>query len=188
MNLNAAVATGAAAQVILIVVFLIATLSKTITHRELGRTIAQLGPAALGRHAAIAVIAVEMLAVIGLTVAPAALWPRVLIVLLSMAFAGAGIRALSRGEKIKCGCFGNGGAVLGWRQVLYLPLWLALVVLAEANPPTWTGQEGLLGLAVALLAMVAWKLRAELRLLRPLREDRMVLPDPTQPEAEVHAA
>ncbi|MGW2220294.1 hypothetical protein ACWCSD_35355, partial [Nonomuraea sp. NPDC001684] len=87
-----------------------------------------------------------------------------------------------------CGCFGNGGAVLGWRQVLYLPLWLALAVLAEANPPTWTGQEGLLGLAVALLAMVAWKLRAELRLLRPLREDRMVLPDPTQPEAEVHAA
>lgn len=188
MNVDAAVVAGVAAQVVLIVVFLIAALSKIITHHELGQTIAQLGPAALGRPAAIAVISAEMLAVTGLAVAPSAWWPRVLIVLLALAFAGAGIRALSRGEKIKCGCFGNSGAVLGWRQVLYLPLWSALAVLAEASPPTWTGQEGLLGLAVALLAMVAWKLRAELRVLRPLREDRLVLPDPTQPEAEVPAA
>ncbi|MEU0568859.1 MauE/DoxX family redox-associated membrane protein [Nonomuraea sp. NPDC005983] len=188
MNVNAAVVTGAAAQVVLIVVFLIAALSKIITHHELGQTIARLGPAALARHAAIAVISAEMLAVTGLAVAPSALWPRVLIALLALVFAGAGIRALGRGEKIKCGCFGDSGAVLGWRQVLYLPLWLALAALAEGSPPTWTGQEGLLGLAVALLALVAWKLRAELRVLRPLREDRMVLPDPTQLEAEVHTA
>ncbi|MFI6458342.1 MauE/DoxX family redox-associated membrane protein, partial [Streptosporangium amethystogenes] len=124
----------------------------------------------------------------GLAVAPFATWPRVLIALLALAFAGAGIRALGSGEKIKCGCFGNSGAVLGWRQLLYLPLWLALAALAQAGPPAWTGEEGLLGLAVALLVLVAWKLRAELRLLRPLREDRMVISPSIHPEAEVPAA
>ncbi|MGI5286145.1 MauE/DoxX family redox-associated membrane protein [Nonomuraea polychroma] len=188
MDVDVAVMAGAAAQAILIMVFLVAALSKILTHRELGQTIARLGPAALARQGAIAVIVAELLAVAGLATIPSATWPRALIALLALAFAGAGIRALSSGEKIKCGCFGSGGAVLGWRQVLYLPLWLALAALAEVRPPNWTGEEGLLGLAVALLALAVWKLRAEWRVWRSLREDRLAIPEPTQPEAEVPAA
>ncbi|WP_188195495.1 MauE/DoxX family redox-associated membrane protein [Nonomuraea sp. SYSU D8015] len=188
MNVDVVVMAGAGAQAILILVFLVAALSKIITHRELGQTIARLGPAALARQGTIAVISAELLAVTGLTAFPSATWPRGLIALLALVFAGAGIRALSSGEKIKCGCFGNGAAVLGWRQVLYLPLWLALAAMAEMRPPNWTGEEGLLGLAVALLVLVAWKLRAEWRVWRPLREDRLAIPEPTRPEAEVPAS
>ncbi|MFI6458497.1 hypothetical protein ACIBF6_43995 [Streptosporangium amethystogenes] len=72
MNANTAAVIGSAAQIALIMVFLVAVLSKILTHHELGRTIARLGPAALARPATIAVISAELLAVIGLAVrAPA---------------------------------------------------------------------------------------------------------------------
>jgi hypothetical protein len=179
---------GVAAQIALIAIFTVAALSKILTFRDLGRTIGRLGLTAVAEKAAIAVIAAELVAVTGLTVLPSATWPRALIAPLAVAFAGAGIRALGIKEKIKCGCFGNGGAVLGWRQLLDLPLWLALAVLAEASPPSWNTEQGLGGLAALLLALVAWKLVAELRLWRPLREDRIVIPEPTQRDAEVPAA
>ncbi|MFJ2029147.1 MauE/DoxX family redox-associated membrane protein [Streptosporangium sp. NPDC087985] len=187
MNHNLADVLGGAAQIALIAIFMVAALSKILTFRDLGRTIGRLGLTAVAGNAAIAVIMAELLAVTGLAVLPAATWPRVLITLLAAAFAGAGIRALGIKEKIKCGCFGNGGAVLGWRQVLYLPLWLALAALAEAGAPGWNGEQGLAGLSALLLALVAWKLFAELRVWRPLREDRMVIPEPTKPNPEVPA-
>lgn len=182
-------AAGVVGQGALIAIFLIAALSKILTHRDLTQTISKLGLGTLARPATLLVIGAESLAVAGLTVLPGQTWPRALVALLALSFAGAGIRALGVKEKIRCGCFGGGRAVLGWRQVMYLPLWLGLAALAEYAPPAWNADEGLAGLASLLLALVAWKLLAEVRLWRVLRGDRMVIPEPNQHEdAEVPAA
>ncbi|MFI6458213.1 MauE/DoxX family redox-associated membrane protein [Streptosporangium amethystogenes] len=182
-------AAGVVGQGALIAIFLVAALSKILTHRDLTQTISKLGLSAVARPATLLVIGAELLAVTALTIMPSATWPRVLVVLLALSFAGAGIRALGVKEKIRCGCFGGGEAVLGRRQVLYLPLWLGLAVVAEYAPPSWSADEGLAGLATLLLALVAWKLLAEVRLWRVLRGDRMVTPEPRQHEdAEVSAA
>lgn len=180
---------GIVGQGALIAIFLVAALSKILTHRALTQTVSKLGFGAIARPAALILIGAELLAVTAMTIMPSATWPRGLVVLLALSFAGAGIRALGVGEKIKCGCFGRGGAALGWRQVLYLPLWLGLAAAAEFAPPSWSADEGLAGLAALLLALVAWKLLAEVRLWRVLRDDRMVTPNPTRHEdAEVPAA
>jgi methylamine utilization protein MauE len=45
---------------------------------------------------------------------------------LAAAFAGAGLVALRTGKRVSCSCFGGSGhGVLGRRQLLLLPLWLA---------------------------------------------------------------
>ncbi|MFI6323374.1 MauE/DoxX family redox-associated membrane protein [Nonomuraea sp. NPDC050556] len=171
---------GVVGQGALVAIFLVAALSKILTHRDLTQTIAKLGPGAAARPATLLVIGAELLAVVGLTVLPGQTWPRVLIALLALCFAGAGIRALGVKEKIRCGCFGGGRAVLGWRQVMYLPLWLGLAALAEYASPAWSVDEGLAGLAGLLLVLVAWKLLAEVRLWRVLRGDRLVIPEPKE--------
>jgi hypothetical protein len=179
---------GVVGQGALIAIFLVAALSKVLTNRALTQTISKLGFSAIARPVALIVIGAELLAVTAMTIMPSATWPRALFALLALSFAGAGILALGAEEKIKCGCFGGGGAALGWRQVLYLPLWLGLAAAAEFAPPSWSVDEGLAGLAALLLALVAWKLLAEVRLWRVLRSDRMVIPNPTQQDAEVPAA
>lgn len=180
---------GVVGQGALIAIFSVAALSKILTHRDLTRTISQLGLGSVARPAALIVIGAELLAVTALAIMPSWSWPRVLVALLALSFAGAGIRALGFEEKIRCGCFGGGGAALGWRQVLYLPLWLSLAAVAQYAPPSWSADEGLAGLAALLLVLAAWKLLAEVRLWRVLRGDRMATPEPTRHEdAEVPAA
>jgi hypothetical protein len=170
-------AASAISQVALATVFVWAGLSKSLAVGGLADSIERLGfGAALAKPVAVTVIGAELTAAIGLFVFPSSIWPRALVGLLAAGFAIAGLMAVGSKRRIACACFGNlGRGLLGWRQVLLLPLWLGLAGLAQWQPPGWTMQEGLVIFAFALLALVVPRLPRHLRMVRRLREDRVAL-------------
>jgi hypothetical protein len=120
-----------------------------------------------GRILAVGVPAAEVVTAVGLLLLPGAIWPRVGVAVLAVMFAVAGGLALRRDEPVSCACFGaTGGASLGWRQILLLPVWLIATVALHRNHPDWapvTGLEYLAGLTVlgvtlrSVLVVRAWR-------------------------------
>lgn len=155
--------------------FVIAAVSKARAVRSLGTTIVSLGtPSWLARPTAIAVVAGEGAAAVGLAVVPTAWWPRLLVVVLAAGFAGAGAVALLGHRRISCSCFGSlSGARLGWRQITLLPLWWGLAGLAQGWAPAWNVTVGVLGLDVVVIGLLARALITQRRLWRAVRGSRL---------------
>jgi hypothetical protein len=181
---------GAAAQLLLAGAFLFASLSKVLDLGTLRETVERLGVRPpLAAPVAVGVVGAELLTGVGLVLLPGHLALRILAAVLVAAFAGAGIRALVRGERIPCACFGGErGEALGWTQVRRLGLWLPLLALAQWRPPPWTAREGLLPLAVLLLLLAWMRLPAPVRRWRQLRGDRLAIAEGLQarPVGHVH--
>jgi len=173
----AAHAIPAVAQVIPAVALVWAALLKAQSLDAFGRTLKALGvPRLLAPSTAMAVVAAEFATGAGLLLIPASAWPRLLVCLLALAFAGAGLTAIARKRSIACSCLGAVGShKLGWRQVALLPAWLAVAGLAQARPPAWTLQEGELLLGFLLLSLIATQIYREVPLWRGLHADRITI-------------
>ena len=79
---------------------------------------------------------------------------------LGLGFAFAGLRSLIKRESIPCNCIGRRGGkmALGWRQIVYLPLWLGVGALMFV-PAAETGtQFARSGVGFCLAALVAFSL------------------------------
>lgn len=167
----------AASQAILATVFTVAALSKVLELPDLQRTLERLGTRQTSsRPAALGLVTIEFVTGVALASAPLMAWPRVLVVALAVAFAAAGVKALLTKQQISCSCFGPmRPGLLGWRQIVLLPCWIALAVLASLGPPDWSISEGLLGLATVLSGLTLCRIPAQLHLWRELRADRVAL-------------
>jgi hypothetical protein len=168
---------GTAAQVTVAVVFLYAALAKAADPSSFRNTVEGLGIRhPLSGPVAGAVVVVESLTAATLLTVPASWWPRVLAGVAAIGFAGVGVWAVATKRRVACRCFGNANAaVLGWRQVRLLPVWLGLVALAQWRPPDWTGHEGGVVLAFVIFGLLAWRMAGSLRLVRELRGDRIAI-------------
>jgi hypothetical protein len=91
---------------------------------------------------------------------------------LAAAFALAGLLALRQRRSIHCGCFGPHGGLLGWRQVLALPLWLGGAVLLWVSPATPVGATGPARFAFVALTIALVRAVSTLRAAIEARADR----------------
>ncbi|MGH8930476.1 MAG: MauE/DoxX family redox-associated membrane protein [Egibacteraceae bacterium] len=166
-------------QLVLAAAFTVAALSKVLGLPDLRRTFEQLGiRQELSQPTAAGLIAVELLTGVALVAAPTQPWPRALVIALAAAFAAAGAKALVSKQPVSCNCFGSlAPGRLGWRQVWSLPCWIALVILASLEPPTWSPRQGLLSLSAAVTVLACCRIPAQLRLWRELRAERIALQD-----------
>lgn len=142
------------------------------TLRELG-----IGPPALVRAGALLVPLAELAAGAALVVRPGAALALLPALVLVLAFAGAGLLAMTKRHPVRCSCWGARSAQseLGVRQVAVLPLWLsALALVARAGPgAAWPASSGLAVLAVVVLALlVAPRAVRVVRLARELAAQR----------------
>ncbi len=111
-----------------------------------------------------------------LMVAPAAGWPRGMLVVLAVGFAGAGVLGLRAEEPVVCSCFGTVGRhVLGWRQLLTLPVWLLAAAILERRHPGWPPSEGLRNLAALVVLLGVLRVPAVVRGWQAARGDRLAL-------------
>ncbi|HEX6686107.1 MAG TPA: MauE/DoxX family redox-associated membrane protein [Candidatus Limnocylindrales bacterium] len=84
-----------------------------------------------------AVASAEIVAAMGLVAAPRSAFTAILVVGLGFCFAGAALVALVRGQRIHCACYGGAsksGATLGIRQLVALPVWVAVAGIAMLAP------------------------------------------------------
>lgn len=128
---------------------LVAATAKAAAPERVAATLGALGlrPAA-ALH--LALVGVETVAAVLLVVSPGAPMTRALVLALGLAFAGAGLIARRSGTAIACACFGgHHGHPLGLRQVVALPGWVAVALVAAASP--LAGLDGV----VALVAVAA---------------------------------
>lgn len=168
---------GMVAQLLLAAIFVLSSLSKARRPADFAATLSGLGlPSAAARLGALAVIAAEFVIGVVLSIAPEMAWPRVAVTVFAFLFAGAGVWALRTGRRLACACFGPGhSSVLGWRQILALPLWLVLVATAQLAGGSWDTAQGLAAVAgVLLLAGLAGLVRLT-PMWRVLRADRAAL-------------
>ncbi|MEU6035899.1 MauE/DoxX family redox-associated membrane protein [Actinomadura sp. NPDC047616] len=177
---------GSTAQVCLAAVLTYSSLAKISGLGAFREVLLRLGAGGLARPLAVAVITAELCAGVMLLAVPEAWWPRALVVLLALGFAGAGVRALALREQVHCNCFGTGGgsAPLGRRQLALLPAWLAAAGLAQAGAPGWDAERGLAVLAVLLIACTGLRLVPAVRALRTLRAERAAFAESTGIGAE----
>ena len=164
-------------QAILVIALFTAALLKAASISEFRSSLVAIGlPVDLVGPLGWAVVAIEAAVAVALVAMPATAWPRLLAVCLSLVFAGVGVRALAGGRAIKCGCFGSvGRRNLGWAQVLALPIWLGLAAVAQAQPPSWSWDEGVLGLTGLIGVLLVWRSVVEVRTWRVLRGDRIAV-------------
>jgi hypothetical protein len=161
-------------QPVLIGVFTVSALAKLQAFGLFRSTANQLGvPDRLSVPAAAGVVLAEFAAAVGVAVAPGTRWPYLLVVLLAVLFALAGVRALATRRAIACQCFGVSGQFLGWRQVALLPVWIGASWIVAHRPLPWPASVGLAVLAASVGvvgAHRAWRLR---NLRAVLRADRV---------------
>lgn len=104
--------------------------SLAVTIRALG------GPPRFAAITAFIVPIAELVTVILVITGAPAYLPAGLFVVLGVAFAAAGLRAIGSRTAIPCACFGVSEHRLGWRQVAALPLWL-LAAWSVIHMPTF---------------------------------------------------
>lgn len=118
-----------------------------------------------------AVIAVEA-TLATLLVAPLPGWSApAFVAALFAGFGVVGAVASTRESPVRCSCFGAGSAALGKRQVLMVPLWIIVCLVASLHPPE-SPDKALLLITIAALAassMAARRALPEFRQLRRLR-------------------
>jgi hypothetical protein len=104
------------------------------------------------------VIAVELLTAVGLIYRPSLL-ALAAVTALAVTFAGAGLIAIVRRQRIACGCFGPlGSRVLGREQLVALPLWLggtAFVAWQGTTPAVLSGTRLLVAIALVMMTLRA---------------------------------
>jgi methylamine utilization protein MauE len=121
-------------------------------------TLLQLGvPARLARAAGLLIVA-ELAVGLGLVFRPDSAWTQVGVVVLAGAFAGAGLLALRRGERIRCACFGSGRrGYLGANQIKALVPWVggaAILRVGDVERPSPSrGAELLAGIALTMAGL-----------------------------------
>jgi hypothetical protein len=108
----------------------------------------------------------EVAIAFGVLFAPHSLWTQAGVAALGGAFALAGLTAIIRKKRIRCNCFGSGGAgaYLGYPQILALPAWVgsALILHYGATGPPSLATNAFLFAAVgmtitALKAVALWR-------------------------------
>ena len=137
-------------------ILLWAGLEKARALPSVASALAQLGvPQKRVSAAAVSLIAAELAVALGLIFRPGSAATLVGVLGLAVAFAGAGLIAMVRHRRIRCSCFGSsGGAALGKRQLLALPLWIAgAAVLRLQPPPPWQGEVSLAVVGLSLAAL-----------------------------------
>jgi uncharacterized membrane protein YphA (DoxX/SURF4 family) len=76
------------------------------------------------------------------------------VIALALIFTGAAVMALRRHLQVECACFGAAlAARLGWRQILFAPVWVAVGVSVVTQPVALPGQR--LSLAFAVITCIA---------------------------------
>lgn len=175
MSLIAAAAT--VSQVLLGTVLFGAAMWKAVSISDFAATLELLGvPPHFARKLAWSGVCVEASVGAALLALPSSEWPRIMVGLVAIAFAVAGVRALTGGRRVACGCFGNiGRHDLGWFQITALPIWMVLAYVAQQQPPTWSWLQGLLGLSLFLMLLMLWSIKAEFQLWSGLRGSRIVI-------------
>jgi methylamine utilization protein MauE len=140
-------------------VLLWAGLEKARAVTSLSSGLQQLGiPVRITPLLARIVIAVELVTGVGLIYRPSVA-VLATVAILAVIFAGAGLIALVRGQRIACGCFGPlGSRVLGRDQLVALPLWLggtAFLAWQDATPAVLSGPQLLVAVALAMMTLRA---------------------------------
>jgi hypothetical protein len=167
---------GWVAQTVPACLLLFAGLAKVRRPSTLAQVITRLGaPSGLAVQVAWFVVAAELVTGTALLVAAGAVWPRIAAAVLATGFAAAGLRAMTAKMHVRCACFGDGESMLGRRQVLALPGWLAVLLIAQYVDVTGGTQGGLAVLAGVLAAGFALRLWRSLPLLQDVRADRVAL-------------
>jgi hypothetical protein len=159
--------------VVLPALLLWAGIGKLVSLSDTASTVSAIGvPAKWGRGAAVAVALWEVGTALGVLWAPGSPWIAASVMALGTVFALAGLVAVLRKQRIRCHCFGAGGAGawLGPAQIIALPAWIsAAAILHHGLPeilPLATGACLLagVGFAVAALKSVAlWHAVGEAR-------------------------
>jgi hypothetical protein len=171
---------GFACQLILASVFLGAGMAKAASFPSFQTTLRDLGlvgwlPPTVG----FSLIFLELATAVALVSAPSQLLPRLLVVGLAVVFATAGGIALIKHRNIPCNCIGKlGPGLLGWRQIVLLPVWTLLAMAAQLTRLDWSTAEGLTGLSLISLFLVGLQAARTYRLARTLRGDRLAIDIP----------
>ena len=148
---------------------LVAAVPKIVAPEEIGAVFSALlsrlgAPAFRGGVAGRAVGVVEM-AVGVWAVAGRGLGSAVAVVVLAAGFAVAGGLAVVSGGGLRCACFAGHARMLGWSQVVALPVWLVLAW-GVASPAGWGGGGFAQRLVVLVLCCAAAAADAALRWFR----------------------
>src|SRR4051794_1532261 len=111
----------------------------------------------LSRISAVAFPIAELATAVALLVQPSAIWGAAAALVLLVAFTGAIVNALARGEAPDCGCFGAlQSAAVGRRQVIRNAVLAALAVFVVAEGPgTAIAEDGASPAIVLVLAAAA---------------------------------
>lgn len=169
---------GSVVRVVLAAVLLGSAAAKVPATAEFASTIRRLGFAspAAGLLAP-SVIVAELVAALGLLLSAESSWPLALVISLALAFAAAGLRALTLSEPVACTCFGGFGrsSRLGPRQVLALPVWLTLAALARFHRPPWSPEVSLQISAWLALVIAGCYLSGAKRVWPRIRGDRIAI-------------
>ncbi|WP_433467845.1 MauE/DoxX family redox-associated membrane protein [Spirillospora sp. CA-128828] len=161
-------------------VLFVAGVAKTVSPAQLGRALNALfrtsGKGFTGRHVRV-FAAVELLAALSLTAAPARQAGASAAGVLGVSFALAGVMGMVRGGGTACGCLGAAGRPLGWINVLAGALLTAVPAVnrtAGSGDPAgaYFFQVGT-GLACGALLLCLWAHRGLVKdLTRPLPASR----------------
>lgn len=145
----------AVAQLGLGLMFVFAGVGKLAAPRAFRKTLGALGIPFT--QLSLVVPAAEVGAGVLIAVAPASAAAAAAALVLLVGFAAVGARALVAGQRIECACFGgNGGGILGWRQVVLLPVGAAILVLLRSSDALIEGVDGAQSLAGAVLVLAGF--------------------------------
>jgi len=158
---------GAAVRFAAALFLLYVAAQKLVAPRPFRQTLTQLRVPAVAAVAALVPLA-EIAAAVGLVAAPRSAVSALLVGGLGVAFAGAALEAMRRGERIRCACYGRSGdAALGPRQLVALPVWLAVAAVAWFTPAGFTAGIPHVAVVTLGLALVV----AVREVLPPLRRN-----------------
>ncbi len=130
-------------------------------------------PGGLARVGVAIVTVLELATGMALLLAPHAPATIAGVTVLALLFAAAGLAALRRGERIRCGCFGpQSDASLGAAQVAMLPLWIIGAAIVGMSEPSANDPQPSFLFAVVALTMAALRGGSALRSARLARADR----------------
>ncbi|MEV5631462.1 MauE/DoxX family redox-associated membrane protein [Micromonospora tulbaghiae] len=135
-------------------VFVVGGVEKLRAQSSFGSTLAGLGvPDVLVPPLRVLVPVAELGTAVGLMLFPAMAWPSVAVAALGVAFAAAGALSLRAEQPVACSCLGAAAdGLLGRKQIILLPLWLAAAAVLTVAPPQWSVSQGLNLLALAVVA------------------------------------
>jgi hypothetical protein len=158
---------GAAVRYAAALFLLYVAAQKLAAPRPFRETLMQLRVPVVTTVAALVPLA-EVAAAVCLVAAPRSVVSILLVGGLGIAFAGAALVAMRRGERIRCACYGRSGdAHLGPRQLVAVPVWLAVAAVGWFAPAGWSAGVP----HVAVLTLGLGLAVAVLQVLPPLRRN-----------------